>query len=477
MNLAQKVAVNTSAQIGSMVIGVFVSLVTLRITTGYLGVHQYGELAIILTVAGVIVAISDLGIATTLARDVVKSPEDVDRIAGHLLTFRLVSTAVLTVGTLAIVPVLPYTTQTKLALALYLVGVTGWTLASFPSAFFQVHLKLHLQAAIDMSTRIVALVGVSVVALLDLGFYALVAALGVVGVMSMILAFWFIRRFWRPVLRWERGYGLPLVRNTLAIGVVAMIGILHFRSDGVLLSLLAPARDVGIYSIAYRFIDQSISLAAPFALAIFPILTRFLHEGPGRADTAINRSFQVLALGSAAISLAMLSLAHTLVHLIAGPGFEAAAEPTRILAFAVPFLFCSLLFYNVGIAAGHQRTLIHVGLCSLALNILLNLFLIPRLTYNGAAITAVISHAVGFFGTYWVARRAVGFRFEVGFLVRLVIATASAGLVCAIFVRRSEFAAFILAELVLVGMAYLAGAVRVADIRLVLNRDRRPREV
>jgi O-antigen/teichoic acid export membrane protein len=477
MNLAQKVAVNTSAQIGSMVVGVFVSLVTLRITTGYLGVHQYGELAIILTVAGVIVAISDLGIATTLAREVVKSPEDVDRIAGNLLTFRLASSAVLTIGTLAIVPILPYTTQTKLALVLYLVGVTGWTLASFPSAFFQVHLKLHLQAAIDMSTRIVALVGVSVVAVFDLGFYALVVALGVVGVISMILAFWFIRRFWRPVVRWDRSYGLPLVRNTLAVGVVAMIGILHFRSDGVLLSLLAPARDVGIYSIAYRFIDQSISLAAPFALAIFPILTRFLQEGPGRADTAINRSFQVLALGSAAVALAMLSLANTLVHLVAGSGFEDAAEPTRILAFAVPFLFCALLFYNVGIAAGRQRALIYFGVCSLVLNVTLNLFLIPRFTYNGAAIAAVVSHGVGFLGTYWVARHAVKFHLDLGFFVRLGIATASAALVCALLVGRSEVAAFVLSEAALLGTAYLAGAVRVADVRLVLNRERRPREV
>jgi O-antigen/teichoic acid export membrane protein len=473
MNLAQRVALNTAAQVASQVIGVVVSLVTLRITTGYLGVDEYGELAIIIAVAGVVVAMSELGVATTLSRELVKTPENVDRLAGNLLSFRVVSTLALALATLAIVPALPYSSQTKLGLAIYLVGVVGWSLASFPRAFFQTRLKLHLQATIDLATRMLLLGVVSVVVVLDLGFYALVSVSALVGVAGFALAFWFLLRFWRPHLRWERDLGLRLARDTLSVGVVSFVGLLHFRVDAVLLSLLAPARDVGIYSIAYRFVDQSIFLAAPFILAVFPILARLVHEGPGRADKTINRSFQVLALASIAVVLATVTLAQPIVHLMAGPDFDDAVNTARILAFCLPSLFCTLVFYHVCIAVNRQRDLIWVGVACLTLNVSLNLILIPRYTYNGAAAATVISEGLAFAGSYWLARRSLDFHFELGFLARAGAATAVAGLVAALVIERSELAAFALGEFALVSVAYLAGAVRPADLSLLLGRQPR----
>ena len=472
MNLAQKVAFNTATQIASQIIGVVVSLVTLRITTGYLGVEEFGELAIILAVAGILVSISDLGVATTLSRELAKTPESVERLAGNLLSFRVVSTLSLGLATLAIVPALPYSSQTKIGLALYLFGVAGWSLASFPKAFFQTRLKLHFQAIIDVATRVLQLCVVTIVAVLDLGFYALVLGSALVGVVGFALSFRFLLRFWRPHLRWERDLGLRLARDTLAVGVVSVIGLLHFRVDAVLLSFLAPARDVGIYSIAFRFVDQSIFLAAPFILAVFPIMVRLVHEGPGRADATINRSFQMLALASIAIALATVTLAEPIVRLMAGPGFDDAVDTVRILAFCLPSIFCALVFYHVCIAVNRQRALIWVGVACLAVNVGLNLILIPKFTYNGAAVATVVSEGMAFLGAYWLARRSLDFHFELDFLVRAGVATAVAGFVVALVMERSDFAAFALGELALVSVAYLAGAVRPADLSMLLGRPR-----
>lgn len=471
MNLAQRVAVNTSAQIAGQFLGILVSLVSLRVTTGYLGVDDFGELAIILAVGGLLVTVSNLGVTTTLARELAKTPEDADRLAGSLLRFRVLSLLGLLLATLAVVPALPYSTQTKLGLALYLVSVLGQSLATFPKAFFQVHLKLHLQATVDLTSKVLSLAAVSVVAVFDLGFYVLVGAISAVGLAGFGLAFMFLRRFWRPTLRWESGLGSRLVRDTLAVGLVSTIGLLHFRADAILLSLLAPARDVGIYTIAYGFVDYAFILPGFFVAAVFPILTRRVHEGPGRADETINRTFQVLAVGSAAVGLSVLTLARPIVHLIAGPDFDEAVEPARILAFSFPLIFCAPVFYNLCIAVNRQRLLIGVGLASLALNLALNLVLIPRYTYNGAAIATVISEALAFAGSYWAARRTVRFHFELGFLARLGAAVAVAGVAAVLLIDRSELAAFALGELALVVTAYVVGAVRSSDVRIVLGRE------
>jgi len=470
MNLVQKVALNTTAQVVGQTLGVLVSLATLRITTGYLGVDAFGELAIILAVGGLVVVVSEFGVTTTLARELAKTPEDTELLAGSLLRFRILGSLGLVLGTLLVIPVLPYSQQVKVGLAIYLVGVLGQSLATFPKAFFQTELKLHLQAAVDLATKLLALTVVSIVAVFDLGFYALVGLLAAVGLVGFGLAFWFLLRFWRPSLQWDRDLSSRLTRDAVAVGVVSSIGLLHFRGDAILLSLLAPARDVGIYAVAYRFIDQAFVLPGFIVAAVFPILARRLHEGPGRADETINRAFQVLALASVAIGFAVLTLARPIVLTIAGEDFEEAVEPARILAFCLPFIFCGPVFYNLCVAVNRMRLLIWMAVASLGVNVALNLILIPRYSYNGAAIATVVSEGVSFAGSVWIARRSVVFRFDVGFLLRAGIATLVAGGAAALVWQKSEPLAFLCAESVLAGAAYFTGAIRIDDLRTALRR-------
>lgn len=471
MNLAQRVAFNTSTQLAGQALGIFVSLLTLRLTTGYLGVEEFGELAIILAVGGLVVTISDLGVSTTLARELAKAPDDADRLGGNLLRFRVASSIALVLATLAVVPALPYSTQTKLGLALSLVWVLGQSLATFPKAFFQTHLQLHRQAAVELATKLLNLAGVGLVVAFDLGFYALVGVLAVSGLFAFGSSFALAHSFWRTNLRWERQLGVPLARSAVAIGLVSVIGLLHFRGDAILLSLLVPAEDVGIYAVAFRFIDQAFVIPGLFVAAVFPILTRLVHEGPGRADAAINRTFQVLALGSLVLALGVLTLAGPIVHLIAGPEFEPAVRPARILALSLPFIFCAPVFYSLCIAVNRQRALVWMGLASLGLNVALNLLLIPRYSYNGAAAATVVSEGVSFAGSAWIARRNVTFALERLFLVRLLGATIAAAATVLLLWPVADWLAFVAGEAVLIASAYLVGAVRADDVRRVLGRS------
>ena len=49
-----------------------------------------------------------------------------------------------------------------------------------------------------------------------------------------------------------------------------ILGIVHFRIDTVLLSILKPLADVGVYSVAYRFIEQVLYIPSFFVAASFP---------------------------------------------------------------------------------------------------------------------------------------------------------------------------------------------------------------
>lgn len=474
MNVAQKVAYNTAAQIAGRVVVLGIGLVTLRLTATYLGVHGFGRLSIIIALTGLVATIGDLGVTTTLAREVVKDPAKAAHFGGQLLGFRIATSFGAAALLLALVPALPYDHRTKVALSVALVGMIFTIVGTFPSAFFQANLRLDYAAALDVLLKLLGLATILTVRSLDLGLYGLVSILAAVNAAVCLLGFVLSRRFWSVNVQTDIRRALPLVRDAIAVGLVSTIGLLHFRGDAILLSLLKPARDVGIYAIAYRFVDQAFVLPGVFMGTMFPILTHALHTDKARAAAAINRTFQVLALTSIVVALGMFTLAEPLVHLVAGSGFGKSVRPMRILAFSLPFIFVGPVFYNVLIAINKQRQLILVSLLSLALNIVMNLFLIPRYSFNGAASATVASEAFSLAACYFVARRQYRFELDRLFLGRAGAAVGASVLVFAALHSQSAWIGWVSAEVVFIACAYAFKAVTRTDLARMFQRSAPP---
>ena len=470
MNTAQRVFLNTAVQIVARGFGLVVSLVVLRLTAGYLGVQAFGQLSIIIALSELLRVLADFGVGTTLAREIAKSPGEADRLGGDLIVVRLVASALAVFLALAMIPLLPYSHETKVGLALGLAGMFCMSVGTFPNAFFQTRLRLELQAALDMATKVLNLGGILLVRALSLGFYGVVGSFVIVNALICVLAFVLSRRFWRLNFTFDWSRVRVLTRDAVGIGAVSMVGLLHFKGDAILLSFLKPAKDVGIYSVAYRFIDQAFFLPGVFMAAMFPILTRAIHSGTVAGEFAINRSFRVLLLGGVAVTVMAFVAARPFVHLISSTQFDEAVTPLRILAFAIPFIFVGPVFYNAVIAVNRQRELIVIGIVALTFNVLLNLVLIPRYSYKGAAIATVISEAFSCMASFAIAKRWIAFRIDRMFLIRALVATAATAGVVELTSDGSPWVVLAGAEAAFAVSAYGVGAVTRADLASVLKR-------
>jgi O-antigen/teichoic acid export membrane protein len=470
--LAQRVAFNTGIQVVGLVLGIFLSFAFLRLATGYLGVNAFGELAVVLTLGGLIVTLADFGINTTLAREVSKHPDDRDRLAGTLLSFRFAGAAAISVLVLLALPFTPYPHALRVALAVSLFGVFFTSVGTFPKAFFQVNLSLQRQAALDLTQKVLNVAVLLVAIWVGLGLLALVALLAAVNLVVAVCSFVLARRYWRFNVRWRwTRQSRRLIRSSLTIGLVSMIGLLHYRGDAVLLSLLKPAKDVGIYSIAYRFVDQAFVLPGLLMAAIFPTLTRYANDSDrDRRDRLVNKTFQVLLLSAVFVAIAVFTLSPLLITWIAGDDFLAAIEPAQILAFSIVFLFVSPVFYNLLIAIDRQRALVVLGLVALTLNVILTLSLIPRYSYNGAAVATVVSEGFTFFATLFLCRRLASARIDAWLVVRVGMATIAALSSVALMRGDAAWLSFAVAEGLFIVFAFGVRAITQADLRLLFER-------
>jgi O-antigen/teichoic acid export membrane protein len=165
-----------------------------------------------------------------------------------------------------------------------------------------------------------------------------------------------------------------------------------FRIDTVLLQAFRGAAAVGLYGVAYRFIDSFLFVAWGVTNASLPRIAR-AATGAARA-----RALEVTAAVMLAfyVPLAVLSLfcSRWMVVTLFSERYAAAAP-------AVPWLTSAALPYALAyvarvsaIVAGRRRAILAIATFGLAANVAVNLVVIPRYGFVGAAVTTFVSEVI-----------------------------------------------------------------------------------
>jgi O-antigen/teichoic acid export membrane protein len=269
----------------------------------------------------------------------------------------------------------------------------------------------------------------------DLGvlglFFGRAASLLVLAVPFVIYGLRHTKPAWNWVdLRAALAFSLPLVPHLLAHWALSMAdrfmianhyakrqaaGIAaEFETVDTDLSLAA----VGIYMLAYAFMDAINLVAASMNRAWVPQFTR-AHGRPEEREF-VGRSITYFILAIASMSAAMAVLAPTVVRLL-DPKYAFAAEIVQILPLAglfqgLYYVYVAVLFYYK-----ENRLVPVITIVSALLNIGLNLLWLPKFGLVGAIWATVVAYAVLLVGVRWAARRHPMPVFERGPLAKLAV--------------------------------------------------------
>jgi O-antigen/teichoic acid export membrane protein len=183
-------------------------------------------------------------------------------------------------------------------------------------------------------------------------------------------------------------FGTPLIISSLSLWLLLL-------SDRYMLSFFKGSAEVGIYSVSYSLVDRSVALIYTILmLAAYPIII-YTWEEKGKEVTQklisdLSRYFFIICI-PAFLGISVLS--KEIFSVLVGKNF---VESYKLVPF---FAFCSLcagLFQYVGKGLEiYQKTLIlaFVVFLSGALNVGLNILLIPRYGALGAGVAKSISYA------------------------------------------------------------------------------------
>jgi uncharacterized protein (TIGR03437 family) len=180
---------------------------------------------------------------------------------------------------------------------------------------------------------------------------------------------------------------LALARRTPVFALTSICAALYWRADVFLLSRLRGVAETGYYTSAYRILDLTTLLPQSICQALYPQMAERRTARPFRR----SKPLAALILLTAPIPLAVAVFARPLLGGLYGPGFTIMAPVLTILIWtAVPYAW-NRYHACVLVAAGRQRADLAINAAMLALNVALNLLIIPRHGAAGAAIATLLT--------------------------------------------------------------------------------------
>jgi O-antigen/teichoic acid export membrane protein len=409
--LASRLVTNSAVQVAGALVASGVSFFTFIAVARKLGPAAYGDMTAALVYLFVPAVLADVGLTATVVRRISGHPEETESALGASLPLRAVISVGLTGLAVALGFALPFDHRTRAAILIASVGTLATLLNGSLMPVFQARLQMHWPVLANVLGRLLTLALTYAAIAAGLGFKAIVwaAVLGSVATLCVTLLLVVSALHVRIAPHVDLPYWRSLVRSGVVLGAAIALGQLYFRIDTVLLALFRSAREVGLYGASYKFLE--IAVLGPFAVlnSLFPTFSRFLQAGDDRVRPLAQKAFDAGLAISVPLTILGIAFARDIVTFTAGERYAGGATALKLLAPYIAATFLLTPALALMMADGAYRALLVLNVAMLALNVVLNVALIPPFGYKVAALTSVASEVASLVLYTIAAQRRTGF--------------------------------------------------------------------
>jgi len=240
--------------------------------------------------------------------------------------------------------------------------------------------------------------------------FGLTVALVILFVMFRRLFSFDLRRV--HVASWPKAFMLAV-----PLGVSTVFLQIYDNLDTIMLGIIDTAAVVGIYNAAYRMFYIFAGIFSLWLATVLPVVCKRMHEDIAGAKVFLEKFMRLTLLLTVPITVLVFFSAPLIIKIFFGSEYGRSIIALRCLIWAlIPLAVSNTYNCLVLIPAGSFNLfLVSVGAGALT-NAALNLILIPKYSFVGAAVATIIAQGVaGIFAFYFSQRT-----FRLGFVAYLI---------------------------------------------------------
>ncbi len=171
---------------------------------------------------------------------------------------------------------------------------------------------------------------------------------------------------------------------------------LYVTLDSTMLGTLASTRDVGIYDQALKLVNILLTLVTSLGSVMLPRVSNLLSSGDHKAVNKMHEmSFLIYNLVIFPIMAGMLIVNDDFVNFFLGQDFQEARYAIAIMIFRMFFIgWTNIMGIQILIPHNKNKEFMLSTTIPAIVSVGLNLLLLPKLGYIGAAIVSVLTEAL-----------------------------------------------------------------------------------
>ena len=403
MSFFSKVMQSFVVQIVSLVCGVGSSIITAR----YLGPEGRGELAILQNIVFMSTYFGNLGVHASLLYFGAKSDhERTQAIFSTALVIGCISGIVLTIGSIALAAA---GTSSFQGVPFPLIVIASLQILPTLILYFAQHLLIAKDEITAMNVYLFIyavlnlLLPTVVLLILRLGLWEYIVVQSIIIAVLLIGVSYYLHTKEIAQIRFKCSRALlgDLLRYGLIPFSAGVMGVFVLRSNVFFVNYFLGNSATGNFAIASRFGDFVTMLPTTVGVLLMPRIAA--NQNDSEITPRVSRALTMLLFLICIIGVVCM---RWVVHLLYGNRFDEAIAPACILLFSSGFLSLELIYANFLLGKGFPNRLIVAWIPTVAINVALNVILIPLFGLNGAATAGLITYVV-LFGIVFTMMRKV----------------------------------------------------------------------
>lgn len=391
-DLRGEIVQNTVANLVGRGLALVFSTLAAALLARYLGSEKLGEYGAIYAYLGLFAWMATFGFEPVIVREASrdrKSASDLVRTAMTLSVF-------LSVGTIVVaVLVAPWAGYSgRLRSLLILAGIEYvLTPMRLPEVIFQIDLRQWYGSTINVVRQGVWLGIIIMLWFLGAPLRYVIGGRVLAALIESTLIWTYGRRLLVAKGKFLRDRAWMIFSHSFPIAFTTLLAMIYMRIDQVMLHKMTTDSILGQYVAAVRVSELFEMLPAALMFTLAPILAVSVSERE-KFRSYTDRAFRYFMVAACGLCVIMTVGAPIIVRVLYGKQFLPAAPLLAVLIWSEIAVFFATVVSNVMVVRNQQNLLPIPTLAGAAINIALNLVLIPRYAAMGAACATLISYSV-----------------------------------------------------------------------------------
>ncbi len=394
----KKYFANTSWLLGEKIARIIITFFVGILLVRYLGPNNFGIFSYAFSFVTLFSALSVLGIEKIVVRDLVNNPTNQNSILGTAFFLRIIGSA------LSLLLIFATTFITGDAGIVLIMIALMSTMIIFRS--IQV-IDYYFQAKVTSRFSVYAQFGALVIGSIIKVFLILTnaslvyfgVAIGIENLVMVIILIYNYRLQDLRIFDWQfnKNISVEIIKESWPLLIAGLAVTVYMKIDQVMIKHMLGDKEVGLYAAAVQLCESWYFLPTVISGSLFPAIINAKKISQQLYESRIQKLFDILAWISIGISIPVSFSSTLVIKILYGNDFLASTPVLTIYIWSSIAIFIGVASSQYLIAENLSKLVMYRTIPGLVLNVILNIFLIPKFGIIGSAYATVISYTFAVF--------------------------------------------------------------------------------